>query len=299
MEKYMVFDIGGSAVKYGILSETGEVLSNNKFISPGSWEEMADEMDQVITDYLDEISGVAVSAPGRIDVEEGVIYLGGALPFLHGINIKEHFKEKYNLPAAVVNDGKAAAQAELWMGHLKGVEHAAAIALGTGIGGAVVIDGKVHQGRNFLAGEFSHYLPTDEQLRNNFATTNSSVRLIAELAEMIGLENKSDGEAVFEVINSKENEEVNAHFSDYCRRIVGFILNLQSTLDISHVVIGGGISSQPVLIEEINHQYDLVLEDISFFEYMFGRITIQPNKFSNNANLMGALYQLLLDLGKQ
>ena len=202
------------------------------------------------------------------------------------------------MPAAVVNDGKAAAQAELWIGNLKGVKHAAAIALGTGIGGAVVIDGKVHQGRNFVAGEFSSVLPTEEPLKNNLAVTNSSIRLVSELADIIGLEDKFDGEAVFEVVSSKENEQVNAHFQAYCKRLAIFICNLQATLDISNVVIGGGISNQPVLIEEINHQYEIIRKENPVLHHTFLPATIERCKFSNNANLLGVLYQLLLELGK-
>lgn len=298
MEKYIVFDIGGSAIKYGLVDGSGEILMNDKVITPRSWEEMAEEFDKVVKEYRDEISGVAVSAPGRIDVDEGIIYLGGALPYLHEVNIRKHFSDNYDLPATVVNDGKAAAQAELWVGNLKGVDHAAAIALGTGIGGAVVVDGKVQQGRNFVAGEFSSMIPTEEPLYNNLATTNSSVRLVAELADMIGLPNKADGEGVFEVVTSRENEEVNEHFAAYCKRLAIFMCNLQVILDISHVVIGGGISNQPVLLEELNNQYDIIRAKQPAFKETFLPLNILPCKFSNNANLLGALYQLLLTEGK-
>lgn len=298
MEKYIVFDIGGSAIKYGLIDESGEILSNDKVKTPNSWEEMAEEFDKVVSEHREEISGVAVSAPGRIDVNEGIIYLGGALPYLHEVNIKKHFRDNFDLPATVVNDGKAAAQAELWVGNLKGVDHAAAIALGTGIGGAVVVDGKVQQGRNFVAGEFSSVLPTEEPLHNNLAVTNSSVKLVAELAEILGLPDKADGEGVFEFVTSRENEEVNENFAAYCKRLAVFMCNLQVILDISHVVIGGGISNQPVLIEELNNQYDIIREKQPAFKETFLPLNILPCKYSNNANLLGALYQLLLTEGK-
>lgn len=298
MEKYIVFDIGGSAIKYGLIDGTGNILSNDKVKTPRTWEEMAEEFDKVVSEHRNEISGVAVSAPGRIDIDEGIIYLGGALPYLDEVNIRKYFKDTYDLPASVVNDGKAAAQAELWMGNLKGVDHAAAIALGTGIGGAVVIDGKVQQGRNFVAGEFSSVLPTEEPLHNNLAVTNSSVKLIAELADIIGLEDKADGEGVFEVINSRENKEANEHFAAYCKRLAIFMCNLQAILDISHVVIGGGISNQPILIEELNKQYNHIRETQPMFDSTFLPLTIKSCKYSNNANLLGALYQLLLMEGK-
>lgn len=298
MAQYLVFDIGGSAIKYGLVTEEGEILNHDKVTTPRTWEAMAAAFDAVVNENLEEISGVAVSAPGRIDVKEGVIYIGGALPYLHNVNIKKHFKEKYDLPASVVNDGKAAGQAELWLGNLQGVKDAASITLGTGIGGAVIIDGKVLQGRGFLAGEFSYVFPTEDPLHHTLAYSNSAVKLVAELADIIGLEDKTDGEGVFEVINSRENEEVNEAFAAYCKRLAIFISNLHVTLDISHVVIGGGISNQPILLEELNHQYDVIREKVPPFGNDFERLSIECCKFSSNANLLGALYQLLLELDK-
>lgn len=298
MKKYLVLDIGGSAIKYGIVTGEGEILSNSQVVTPQTWEEIAKIFDRLVTEQPEKISGVAISAPGRIDVEEGVIHIGRALPYLDHINFKEYFKEKYNLPASLVNDGKAAGQAELWLGNLKGVKNAAAIALGTGIGGSMIVDGKVIQGRNFMAGEFSYVLPTEELLMHNLAYTNSAVKLVAELADVIGLEDKTDGQGVFEVINSRENEEVNKIFAAYCKRLAIFMCNLQATLDISHVVIGGGISNQPILIEELNHQYNLIRENIPRFRNDFEPLSIDSCKFSSNANLLGALYQLLLEQDK-
>lgn len=298
MEQYLVFDIGGSHIKYGLLTSESEILETGKVRTPRSWEKMAAVFDEYVEKHLSEISGIAVSAPGRINVETGEIFFGGALPFLHGVNIKKHFKENYDLPAAVVNDGKAVAQAELWKGNLQGVDNAASITIGTGIGGAVVVDGKVVQGRDFVAGEFSSVFPTQEPLSENLAVTNSSVLLVSKLARIIGLEDEHDGEAVFEVINSKENEEVTELFEDYCKRLAIFMCNLQAILDISKVVIGGGISNQPILIEELNNQYQLIRKNYKDFGNLFSPLTIEACKFSSHSNLLGALYQLLLDEGK-
>jgi len=298
MKHYIVFDIGGTYIKYGLLTETGKVLVDNRIKTPPTWEEMSQVFADVTENYREEISGVAVSAPGRVNVETGEILFGGALPYLDGVNIKKHFKDQYDLPASVVNDGKAAGQAELWQGHLKDVDYGAAITLGTGIGGAIVVDGKVIQGSSSLAGEFSFVLPPDGVLHKNLTRTNSSLRLIRKIAQIIGLEDKTDGHTVFQVINRGDNEEVNQIFQDYCRRLAIFISNLQFTLDISHVVIGGGISNNPILVEEINRQYQVVYNDYPAFNNSFKPVTIRACRFFSKANLLGALYQLLVELNK-
>src|SRR5699024_1100630 len=152
--------------------------------------------------------------------------------YLHNVNIKKHFKEKYDLPASVVNDGKAAGQAELWLGNLKGVKDAASMTLGTGIGGEEIIDGKVLKGRGFLAAEFSYVFPTEEPIHHTLTYSKSAVNLVADLADIIGLDDKSDGEGVLEVINSRENEAVNEAFAAYCKRLEICLSTLHVTLDI-------------------------------------------------------------------
>jgi len=298
MEHYIVFDIGGTYIKYGLLTRAGEVLIDNRIKTPPTWDGMTQVFSEVMGKYRERIAGVAVSAPGRINVQTGEILLGGALPYLDGVNSKKHFKDQYDLPAAVVNDGKAAGQAELWQGNLQGVDYGAAITLGTGIGGAIVVDGKVIQGSSSLAGEFSFILPPDGALHKNLTRTNASLRLIRKIAQTIGLEDKTDGHTVFQVINRGDNEEVNQIFQDYCRRLAIFISNLQFTLDISHVVIGGGISNNPILVEEINRQYQTIYNDYPAFKNSFKPVVIKTCRFFNKANLLGALYQLLIELNK-
>jgi len=298
MKQYMVFDIGGTSVKYGLLTEAGEVITNGKRKTPQTWEGLSQLLTRITEEYRDDISGIAVSAPGRVNVDTGEILLGGAVSYLDGVNIKTYFKKHFALPAAVVNDGKAVGQAELWQGNLQGVNYGAAITLGTGIGGAIVVDGKVIQGSSSLAGEFSFILPFKGGVKKNLTRTNSSLRLIRRVAQIIGLKDKTDGHTVFQVINSGENEAVNQIFQDYCRRLAIFISNLQFTLDISHVVIGGGISNNPILIEEINHQYQKIYDAYPAFKNSFKPVTIQPCRFYSKANLLGALYQLLLELDR-
>ena len=78
--------------------------------------------------------------------KEGVIYHGGLLRFFHGFRVKETLQAKYHFPVAALNDGKAAALAELATGHLKGVTNGAALVLGSGLGGGIIINGKLFQG---------------------------------------------------------------------------------------------------------------------------------------------------------
>ena len=81
-------------------------------------EQAIDVIDQIVTSVEVDLSGIAISVPGTVDTEEGVIYHGGLLRFFHGFRIKWVLEAKYHLPVMALNDGKAAALAELATGHL-------------------------------------------------------------------------------------------------------------------------------------------------------------------------------------
>ena len=78
------------------------------------------------------------------------------------------------------------------------------------------------------------------------------------------------------------------------RDVVGIIVNIQSVVDLTTIAIGGGISAQPILVEEINRAYDQFLDQMPMYKMTLTRPKIVEAKFKNDANLFGALYNLLL-----
>ncbi len=81
------------------------------------------------------------------------IYAGGALPFLDQVNLADELQ--LDIPVAIENEGKTAAIAELWLGNLTGIDNGAAVVLGTGIGGVLILNDALHTGSHFQAGELS------------------------------------------------------------------------------------------------------------------------------------------------
>ena len=74
---------------------------------------------------------------------------------MHGFDLKGYFRNTYGKGCTIINDGKAAALCELWLGNLRGITNGIVLTLGTGVGGGIIIDGKLHQGTTFQAGELS------------------------------------------------------------------------------------------------------------------------------------------------
>lgn len=285
---YLALDIGGSYVKYGIISDENQILERGKFKTPlNHKEEFLTETKKVYNKYMDQIKGIAISMPGRIDIYNGYAYSAGVLSYLENTNIVELFHEFTDLPVAVENDGKCAALAESWFGSLKDVNSGIALVFGTGVGGGIIIDGKLHHGHHNVGGEFSFILNSaDKRNPEPFGGTGSVMTLIRAVEKVEGLEKGSlTGEEVFNKINSG-NEKVYKVLEEYCDNIAYHLYNLQHIFDPEIIAIGGGISEQKVFIECLNERVDLYIEERP---YLLAKPTIVQTKFKNDANLLGAL----------
>ena len=261
----LAIDFGGTQVKSALVSEQFAIEKNLPTqSSPQTLEQAIDVIDQIVTSVKVDLSGLAISVPGTVDTEEGVIYHGGLLRFFHGFRIKEVLEAKYHLPVMALNDGKAAALAEL------------------------------ATGSHFQAGELTFLLPVqmekvDPSLMRGM--TLSAVGLITEVNEVLGNSDLKDGLAAFKAINAGD-KTVYSLFESYCRNLAITILNLQTIFDMETFVIGGGISAQPILIKEVNRQFDKVHHEIDFIGKIIKRPEIVACHHHNGANLIGAAYFL-------
>lgn len=196
------------------------------------------------------------------------------------------------------NDGKAAALGELGYGNLQNTTNSAVITLGTGVGGGLIINGESYRGSHFLAGELSsiYGLESNDEIKV-YGSLGSAVQMIQLIGTSLNLKNPNDGQAVFHAITQK-NPIATKIFKNYCRQITQLILSIQAVLDLTHYAIGGGISTQTILIEEINHQYDALLDKIQYNGHKIvkdtlHRPTILKAKLGNQANLYGAVYPFI------
>ncbi|WP_312541816.1 ROK family protein [Enterococcus sp.] len=302
-KQYLSIDIGGTNIKSALIDRSGNILSKSRIKTPKGLSGFLAAIHEIVAEHQREIRGIAFSTPGKVDTHTGIISFGGALPFINGVSLKDELAEAFDLPVSVINDGKAAALAELWLGNLQGVDHGAAITLGTGLGGGIILDGRLIEGAHFQAGELSFMLnasrsagiETGESLtvQQLYGFSGSAVAMIREAAKKLSLADLSDGEAVFAAINQRD-ARVWPLFTAYCREIACVILNVQSVIDLSCYVIGGGISAQEIVSEEIRHQYNQMQESLPLLKQTLTTPTIRPCKFQNDANILGALYQFFL-----
>lgn len=295
MRNYIVYDIGGSSIKYAVMDNEG------KFIKKGSYKTSTKDFDIFIKDMIDvakkfkeefKIEGIAVSAPGAVDSEAGVIDGSSALPCINGPNFKEIFKKELDLTLEIENDANCAALGELWIGAAKDCKNVVFVVCGTGIGGAIIKDRKIHKGENLHGGEFGYMIldtiysenGIDFKTWSDLGATGGLNRIVAKRK---GLNHKDiDGKQIFEMAENGDEICIEEIENFYFNNAKG-IYNIQYTYDPEKILIGGAISEREDFIDKIN-------ENINFIFSKITHATVKPIiercKFGNDANLIGALF---------
>jgi glucokinase len=158
-------DIGGT--KIGICIGTFE----GRFIARRRLQTKVDEgearvLDEVVRSAYDilneagltlkDVLGIGVSAPGPLDPREGVLFSAPNLPGWRNVPLRGIFEEAFGVPVYVENDANASALAEWWFGAGKGCKHMIFLTMSTGIGGGMILDGRLYRGSTFNAGEVGH-----------------------------------------------------------------------------------------------------------------------------------------------
>ena len=306
MKQYLLIDIGGTFIKYSLADEQARKISGGKVPTPLT---NMDDLLAVIKGFAAPLQGqfvgCAISMPGRIDTKHGIAHTGGVLSsFLWEQPFATQMEELLGVPVTIANDGKCAAAAEGWTGALAGVENGLVLVLGTGIGGGILLNGKVLMGAHAAAGEVSGFVtdvarmePDDFNLTRVekfaeaplWAGLASATGLILEYARQKHLPEGSpmpNGEEIFAAYNAGEPEAQQA-LKLFARRVAVGILSLQHVLDVEKVAIGGGISAAEALLPAIQAELD----------WLFERCTVMPTvkpelvrcRYGNDANLIGAL----------
>lgn len=289
--KVVTLDIGGTFIKYALLDETLTFSKKGKVATPLT---SMDDLFQVIQDiwqmFEQDAQGLAISMPGVIDSKQGYAYNAGALEYLRERPFAKELSELLHCPVWIGNDAKCAGIAEVGYGALQDVQDAIVIILGTAIGGCLIKDRQVHQGRHFSAGEVSNlrvdYQAPYDALKSWYAI-NGSHALQQLVQQQLACEESFSGEEIFAMAKDG-NQKVLQALEQFCEAVALQIFNIQVIFDAEKVAIGGGISAQPLLLELIQKKFDEIYQ--AFFVPIY-HPEITVCKFRNDANLIGAFYQ--------
>ncbi len=160
-QRYIGVDIGGSSVKLGIVDGAGKSSFHRALplnVGHGrdaTVESLFDEVERLVSDAslsINDVAGIGIAAPGTIDLPNGVILHPFNLPGYENLPLRSMFADRYGKPTALQNDANAAALGEYWVGAAKKADSLMCWTLGTGVGGGIVIGGKIVEGCTHMRG---------------------------------------------------------------------------------------------------------------------------------------------------
>jgi len=288
MRRYIAIDIGGTAIKFAVLDEEAAIVFHQSVATPkGQADIRIPEAVYGIIDRMrflfEGIEGVGISTAGVVDQASGeIVYAGETMPSYAGTNLKRLVERRYGIPAIVANDVNAAALGEHWKGAAQGCEHFFCAAIGTGIGGALFIGGKVVTGHSSRAGEIGHAL-YDKATGTTYEQRASMSALMKQAArELPGFD--GGGRELFEQARAGDAACLGL-IDRWTEQIARGLAEVVLTVDPALIVIGGAVSEQKsFLIDRIQTHMD---------EYLpagFSRTGLKAAVLGNRAALLGAVY---------
>lgn len=287
MKKYISIDIGGTAIKYGLMNENGEILTSSEMKTeaykggPAILEKVIGIVENGRRDA--KISGVCISTAGMVDIEKGEIFYSAPLiPNYIGTKFKATIEEKFHIPCEVENDVNCAGLAEYISGASKDSKIALMLTIGTGIGGCAILDGKVFRGFSGSACEVGYM----HMYGSDFQTLGAASILTRKVAEWKNeLETDWNGKRIFE--EAKREDELCMRAIDEMVDVLGQgISNICYVLNPEVVVLGGGIMAQEAYLrEKLERALDKWLVPA-----IRSKTRLEFAKHRNNAGMIGAFY---------
>lgn len=304
--KYIIgVDLGGTAIKFGFFDLSGELIK--KWSIPTNIENNGEKIIRDISASIDynisklnidknEIKGIGIAVPGPVD-SDGIILNCVNLGWKNK-DIQSELKEVSGFDVYVINDANSAALGELWKGSGSGSKNIIFVTLGTGVGGGIIIDGKIIPGKHGLGGEIGHFCVdnTDNAVLCNCGNKgclekySSATAIINNAKIFLGDEYKiENAKDVFDLAQSENKKAEKA--IDIAADKLGFAFaNLSVILDPQVFIIGGGVSNAgDYLINKIKSAYDKYNRFCKS-----DSIIISVSKLGNDAGIYGSA-KLVLD----
>ena len=286
MKYFASLDIGGTAVKYGVVSSEGVILTPGEMPTeaakgPDVWmKNVVSRVEEMKKEYT--LSGICVSSTAMIDSERGRVFFSlPQVPSYTGFEVKRYLEEHCGLTTEVENDVNCVALAESISGAGKGYDSVLSLAVGTGIGGGFTEKGRLLRGHTFSACEVG-YIKVHGGTLESMGATSALCRRVE----------RSKNDPVFSwngrmVIASAEKDDGDCleALDTMTTSIADGLVTLSYILNPAVIVLGGGIMKNSFLVDEIREKYRKIINPL------IGNATeIVKAKYDNEAGLLGAFY---------
>ncbi|MDP9159026.1 MAG: ROK family protein [Acidobacteriota bacterium] len=277
-------DLGGTNLRIAAVDEQGKLLEK---ITLGT--QVALGRERVITDMCDAIrqlsaryntggalQGIGIGVPGIIDMKTGMVRESPNLPGWTESPVRSEIEKRLGTRVILENDANVAALGEKWLGAGRDVEDLAILTLGTGVGGGLILGGRVWHGMTGMAGEFGHITIEPEGVRcgcgnrgclEQYASASAVVRMAKEAiasGALSELSRATDPDAEFSAkavynLAIQGDDEAKKIFRQVGRALGIALADLVNSLNLPMYVIGGGVSSawdafSPIIFEELRQR---------------------------------------------
>lgn len=303
-------DLGGTTIKAGLVTEDGKIRHKSA-IPTGAQRhyteilaDMAKLAIKVCEDAgyeVDDITSIGIGSPGSCDAKNGVLVYANNINF-HNVPVREEIQKYINKPVYLENDANVAAYAEYCLGKEK-MECFVAVTLGTGVGGGIIMDGKIFSGYNGAGAELGHMVikkdgaPCSCGRKGCLEAYASATALIRQTKQAIidnpdsimndmigGNIDKVDGKTAFEAAKQGDKAALKV-VKKYTEYVGCGIANIINIFQPEKVVIGGGICNQgDYLLKPIK---DYCITEV-YSGANIGEVNIEIAKLGNDAGIIGA-----------
>lgn len=283
--KALALDLGGTMLKAALVNEDGTIEQFQELPSNGKLGGAAFMRTAMETaDTFKGFDCIGISTGGQVDVASGsIIFANQNIPGYTGTPVGQLFAQRYGVPVAVENDVNAAALGEAKYGAGRGFPHFLCLTYGTGVGGGIVIDGQIFHGADGVAGELGHLLLHPggrlcgcgrHGCYEQYAST--TVLVAAANARDSSIQN---GRQLFEKLDSLR-DVVDAWVDEVALGLVSLI----HIFNPHAVVLGGGIMSQPYILEQLHERlYPQLMPS-------YRGVQLKNAARGNSAGLLGAAW---------
>lgn len=280
-----VVDIGGTSIKSGIWEE-GQIRNvKEEDTNAGLGGEHVMQTVLKILDRYEDFQAVGISTAGQVDADKGIIlYANDNIPGYTGTKIKEIIENAFHVPAAVINDVNSAAIGEAFYGVGRNQKDFLCLTYGTGVGGAIILNGDIYTGSGYSAGEFGGIVihPEDRNVQEDmfsgcyerYASTTALVKRVGSYFPDL-----KNGREIFA---KKDVPEVRDLIDQWIMEIVYGLVTLTHIFNPSMIVLGGGIMEQEYVVRKVQEK---MKEQII---PSFKNVEIASAQLGNTAGLLGA-----------
>ncbi|AFK87301.1 ROK family protein [Thermoanaerobacterium saccharolyticum] len=292
MKKVIGIDIGGTKILGGVIGSNGDLIKFKETSTDANLgrDHILKKLFSVLDDLFDtDIEGIGIGSAGRINFNTGeVIYATDNLPGWTGINLKEIISQKYKTKTIVENDVNAAIIGENWLGSAKSFKDVLMITLGTGVGGAIILDGKLIRGSHFSAAEIGHTILYPGGKRCNCGQNGCVEQYISGTAiykrynEIVGSNLVSSAKDVFNLY--MKNDKISKLVVDeFVKSLSLLIFNIRNFIDPEIIILGGGVTNSKdlwweYLKSQIKCDLNISIAGLNNFSTVYGAAKLILNE---------------------